>query len=325
MKKICITGAGGFIGSHLSELFVRNGYEVYAFDKYNTNNEFGWLDFSKYRKDIKFFLGDIRDYDYVEKVLSKVDYCIHCAALIGIPYSYISPAAYVKTNIEGTYNILQASLKTKIKKIVTLSTSEVYGSAQYVPIDEKHPINCQSPYSASKSAADQLSLSYYKSFDLPLSIARPFNTYGPRQSLRAVIPTVISQFIKNKKKLKIGNLNTTRDFTFVDDTCRGIYSIFKSDNLYGEITNIGSNNEVSIKNLIAKIQKIFPEKKIILKEEQQRIRPKKSEVIRLKCNNNKIIKKTNWKPKISLDEGLKKTSEWLIENSGHFKEDLYNV
>lgn len=325
MKKICITGAGGFIGSHLSELFVKKGFNVYSFDKYNTNNSFGWLDYSKYKKDIKFFLGDIRDYDYVEKVLNKVDYCIHCAALIGIPYSYISPAAYVKTNIEGTYNVLQAALKTKIKKIVILSTSEVYGSAQYVPIDEMHPINCQSPYSASKSAADQLSLSYYKSFDLPLSIARPFNTYGPRQSLRAVIPTIISQFIGSNKKLKIGNLNSIRDFTYVEDTCEGIYSIFKSENLYGEITNIGSGNKVSIKNLINKIQKIYPDKKIVLKKDQQRIRPKKSEVCKLICDNKKILKNTNWKPKVSLDDGLKKTNQWLTTNLGHFKRNIYNV
>jgi NAD dependent epimerase/dehydratase len=325
MKKICITGAGGFIGSHLTEMLVKKGFYVVAFDRYNTNNHYGWLENSKYKKDINFQLGDIRDYDYVEKVLSQVDFCIHLAALIGIPYSYISPAAYIKTNIEGSYNILQASLKKKLKKVIIVSTSEIYGSAQYIPIDEAHPVSCQSPYSATKLAADQLALSYYKSFGLPVKVARPFNTYGPRQSLRAIIPTLLSQFINKDKIVKVGSVDTVRDFTYVEDTCEGIFSIFKSNSLYGEVTNIGSNNSISIKDLINCIKIIFKVQNIKIKTDQQRVRPQKSEVIKLQCNNKKLIKATQWKVKTSLKNGLEKTSKWLEKNINYFKKDIYNI
>ena len=325
MKKVCITGACGFIGSHLAELFVKKGFDVVILDKYNINNHHGWLETSKFKKYMEFQLGDIRDFDFVNNVLKKVDYCIHLAALIGIPYSYLSPLAYIRTNVEGTYNVLQSMMKSKIKKTIFLSTSEVYGSAQYLPIDELHPLNCQSPYSASKSSADQLVMSYYKSFDLPVKIARPFNTYGPRQSLRAIIPTLISQFLKKRNIIKIGNINTYRDFTYVSDTCEGIYEIFNNKKLYGEVTNIGNNNSISNNDLIELLKKVFKKKNIKLKIERGRLRPKKSEVNKLECDNNKIITNTTWAPKINLKSGLIKTTNWLQKNMHYFKEDIYNI
>lgn len=324
-KKICITGGLGFIGSHLSEFLTQKGYQVLVLDKYNINNHYGWLDNSKFKKEINFKLGDIRDYDYVEKVLEEVDSCIHLAALIGIPYSYVTPVAYLKTNLEGTYNVLQASLKKNLDKIIIASTSEVYGSAEYVPIDEKHPIKCQSPYSASKASADQLSLSYYRSFGLPVKIVRPFNTYGPRQSLRAIIPTLIAQFLQNKKIIEVGNIQTERDFTYVDDTISGIYEVFRNNQLLGEVTNIGSGKSISIKKLINLLKEIFNLPNIKIKINKSRIRPPKSEVSKLECDNSKITKKTNWRPKVTLENGLKKTSLWLEDNIYNFKDNIYNI
>ncbi len=324
-KKIIITGAAGFIGSHLSELFIKKGYDVIAFDRYNSFNTFGWLDSSKYKKNIEFILGDIRDYDSVSRLLKKSKNVIHLAALIGIPYSYISPSAYVKTNIEGTLNILEASKNFNYEKVLVTSTSEIYGSAQTKSISENHPVNAQSPYAASKISADQLSLSYFKSFELPISIVRPFNTYGPRQSLRAVIPTIVSQLLKGNT-LKIGNINTSRDLTFVDDTCEGFYRLFKSNNkkILGEIVNIGSNNEIKIKDIINKISELLKVKPNI-KIEKIRVRPGFSEVTRLRCNNLKLKKLTDWSPKINIKTGLEKLIDWMKKNKKNHlkKEDEY--
>ncbi len=321
-KKIVITGAAGFIGSHLSEMFVRRGYDVIAFDRYNSFGEFGWLSNSKYKKNIEFVLGDIRDYDSVSKVLKKCRNVVHLAALIGIPYSYISPSAYLKTNIEGTLNILEACKNYNYERVIITSTSEIYGTAKTNNISELHQINAQSPYAASKAAADQLSLSYFRSYGTPIVIARPFNTYGPRQSLRAVIPTIISQLL-NSKNLKIGNINSTRDLTYVSDTCEGFYKIFinKNSKINGEVINIGSNNEISVKKIISKIAKITNvNPKIII--EKQRVRPLLSEVERLKCNYNKLKKYTNWKPQINLDMGLKKMVNWMKDNKNNYSNEV---
>ena len=277
-EKIFITGATGFIGSHLAELCVEKGYEVVAFDRYNPNNNWGWLENSKYKNNMKVVLGDIRDYDSVFKSMKGCNVTFHLAALIGIPYSYISPLAYIRTNIEGTYNVIESAKNNNLSQIVITSTSETYGSAKKIPIDEMHPLSGQSPYAASKIAADQIALSYYSSFNLPIKIVRPFNTYGPRQSLRAIIPTIISQILKKKDYIKLGNLSPTRDFLFVKDTCNGFLEILKSDKFFGETVNIGLNSEVSIKDLAEKILKIM-NSNISIKKESARIRPSKVKLI----------------------------------------------
>ena len=260
-KKIVVTGAAGFIGSRLTELLLEKGYDVCAFDRYNSFNSFGWLDSSKYKKDIKFLFGDIRDYETILKNFKGINSVIHLAALVGIPYSYEAPLSYIKTNIEGTYNILEAAKKLNFENTLITSTSEVYGTAQKIPINENHPLVGQSPYSASKIAADQISLSYFKSFELPVKIVRPFNTFGPRQSLRAIIPQIILQLLSKKKHIYFGNIKPTRDITYVDDTCNGFIEILKKKKFYGRVTNIGSNNEISVENLIYKISKIIGVKK----------------------------------------------------------------
>ena len=320
-----VTGSSGFIGSHLTEYLVEKGYDVVAFDRYNSNNHYGWLEQSKYKKKIKFILGDIRDFDSVNKAMQGCDGVMHLAALIGIPYSYISPTAYIKTNVEGTLNVLESAKNLKLKQVIITSTSEVYGTAMKKKLSEKDELKAQSPYAASKIAADQLSLSYYRSFGLPIKIIRPFNTFGPRQSARAVIPTIITQAITNKK-IKIGNLNATRDFLFVEDLCSAYEKILKSNKLFGEVVNVGVNSEISIKNLIVKISKIL-KIKLISVVEKQRIRPKKSEVNRLNCNNDKLKKLTNWKPKYKVDEGLVKMIEWIKKDNNikNYKSDKYNI
>ncbi|MBU1196090.1 MAG: GDP-mannose 4,6-dehydratase [Proteobacteria bacterium] len=308
--KIIITGATGFIGSHLAEMCVKEGFEVVAFDRYDPNSSWGWLENSTYKKDMEIVLGDIRDYDSISKAMHGCDVVFHLAALIGIPYSYVSPLAYIRTNIEGTYNILEAAKNIGTDQVLITSTSETYGSAQYIPIDENHPLVGQSPYSASKIAADQLAISYYRSFDLPVKIVRPFNTYGPRQSARAIIPTVIAQCLSGNKEIKLGNLSPTRDLTFVKDTCRGFLEIFKADQLFGEATNIGMNSEISmggLVNLIAEIMKM----EIVIKTETDRVRPQKSEVDRLYCDNSKILEHTAWSPEYNLRNGLTETIEWF--------------
>jgi len=315
-KKILITGATGFIGSHLTELCVKKGFKVSAFDRYNPQYNLNCLNDSKYKKDINFIFGDIRDYDSVYKASKGMDIILHLAALIGIPYSYYSPMAYIKTNIEGTYNILEATKNLNIKQLIVTSTSETYGTAQKVPISENHRLIGQSPYSASKISADQLAISYWTSFQLPVKIIRPFNTYGPRQSNRAVIPTIINQALKNKN-ISLGNIKTTRDYTYVSDICEAYLEIIKTKNIFGQPINVGSNNEFKIEQIARKIiKKINPNLKIMI--DKKRIRPEKSEVDRLKCDNRLIIKKTNWKPKIKFDEGLEKTIKWTRNNQKYF-------
>ncbi len=323
MKNVLITGAGGFIGSHLTELLVEKGYQVKALVRYNSKNSWGWLEESPYKNDIEIITGDIRDYDSVKSIFINCDSVFHLAALIGIPYSYVSPLAYLKTNIEGTYNILQASRELSIENIIITSTSEIYGTAQYVPIDEKHPMVGQSPYAASKIGADQIAMSYYRSFNLPVKIVRPFNTYGPRQSARAVIPTIISQLL-NDNPLKLGNLNPTRDLTFVKDTVEGFYEIANSEWPIGDITNIGMNEEISIGDLVNKIAELL-EKKIIIEKDLERVRPEKSEVERLRCDNTKIFENTGWRPKYNIDSGLVETIDWMKEHKEIYKTDIYNV
>ncbi|MDY6826529.1 MAG: NAD-dependent 4,6-dehydratase LegB [Bacillota bacterium] len=324
MPKILITGAGGFIGSHLTEKCVQEGFEVKAFVRYNSQNNWGWLEHSKFKNDLEIISGDIRDYDLVLNALKGCSAVFHLAALIGIPYSYVSPLAYVKTNIEGTYNILQASRILELEQVLITSTSETYGTAQYVPIDEKHPMIGQSPYAATKIAADQLAISYYRSFKLPVKIVRPFNTYGPRQSARAVIPTIITQLLSGREKISLGNLLPTRDLTFVLDTVAGFLAIYRSKELYGEITNIGMNEEVSIGDLANKIINLFGSDAAI-EQEAERIRPNKSEVERLCCDNSKIIKTTDWRPAYKFEEGLLETIEWFENNLNLYKPGFYHV
>jgi len=325
-SKILITGATGFIGSHLTEMMVEQGYNVIAFDRYNSNNNWGWLEKSKYKSEIHVILGDIRDYDSVSKAMQDCHAVFHLAALIGIPYSYISPLAYIRTNIEGTYNVLEAAKNLNIEQALITSTSETYGTSQYVPIDEKHPLVGQSPYSASKIAADQLAISYYKSFEIPVKVVRPFNTYGPRQSARAIIPTIISQILNGKSEIKLGNLAPTRDLTYVKDTCAGFEEIYKSEILFGEVTNIGMKTEISIGEL-AKLIANTMNIQLTIKSSEERIRPENSEVERLFCDNTKLLKHTSWNPKYSLEQGITEVVEWMKkpENLNYFKADKYNV
>jgi len=322
--KVLVTGAGGFIGSHLTEYLVASGYKVRAFVRYNSNNRWGWLETSKYLKNIEVITGDVRDYDSVFNAMQGCNAVFHLAALIGIPYSYISPLAYIKTNIEGTYNVLQAAKELKTEQILITSTSETYGTAQYVPIDENHPSVGQSPYSASKIAADQLARSYYRSFNLPVKIVRPFNTYGPRQSARAIIPTIINQILNGQTTLSLGNLKPTRDLTFVKDTISGFLKIYECDDFVGKATNIGMNQEISIgdlANLISRIMKV----EIKINSDDQRIRPDGSEVERLWCDNSRIVSKTDWRPNYNLERGLRETIDWITANQNIFKSEIYNV
>jgi|TARA_B110001452_G_C15214210_1_gene421136 NAD dependent epimerase/dehydratase len=322
-KKILITGATGFIGSHLTEMLVEKGYNIIAFDRYNPNNDYGWLKESKYKNHFEIILGDIRDYDSVFKAMKNCSSVMHLAALIGIPYSYVSPLAYVKTNIEGTYNVLEASKNLRLENILITSTSEIYGTPKKLPIKETAPVNCQSPYAASKAAADQLALSYSKSFQLPIKLIRPFNTYGPRQSNRAVIPTIISQCLKNKnKKIILGNLNPTRDLNYVTDVCEAFEKVYKSKKLIGEIVNVGSNNSISVKDLVKKIMKIM-KVKYKIGSSSKKVRPKNSEVDNLKCDNFKIKKYTSWKNTIRLEEGLQKTIKWFKKNKDKIDNNHY--
>ncbi|WP_071063691.1 NAD-dependent 4,6-dehydratase LegB [Andreesenia angusta] len=325
-KKILVTGADGFIGSHLVEKLVSLGSEVTALAQYNSFNTWGWLDTveDRIRKEVKVVTGDIREYDGVKRVVKGQDVVFHLAALIAIPYSYLSPMAYVRTNIEGTTNVLEACRDYDVGKIVHTSTSETYGTALYVPIDEKHPMQGQSPYSSSKIGADKMAESFYKSFDTPVATIRPFNTYGPRQSARAVIPTVISQILSGKKKIELGSLTPTRDFNYVKDTAEAFIKVAESDKTIGQVVNAGSNKEISIGDLVEKIIKIS-EKEVEIVYDEQRIRPEKSEVNRLLADNSRIKELTGWKPSYTLDQGLKETIEWIGENLNYFKSDIYNL
>ncbi|KGN03508.1 NAD-dependent dehydratase [Clostridium novyi A str. 4570] len=326
-KKVLVTGAEGFIGSHLTERLVELGADVTALVQYNSFNNWGWIDtFDKNVKDnIKVITGDVREYDNVKRMVSGQEVIMHLAALIAIPYSYLSPMAYVRTNVEGTTNILEACRdEENIEKIVHTSTSETYGTALYVPIDEKHPMQGQSPYSASKIGADKMAESFYRSFNLPIATIRPFNTYGPRQSARAVIPTIISQILAGKREIKLGSLTPTRDFNYVKDTAEAFVKIAESEKTIGEVINAGSNYEISIGDTAQKIIDLIGHDVKILCDEE-RIRPEKSEVNRLWADNTKIKNLTDWTPKYSIDEGLKETIEWIKNNMQYFKTDIYNV
>ncbi len=324
MKKILVTGAAGFIGSHLTEFLAKEGYAVKAFIHYNSKNNWGWLESSEVKNEVEVIAGDIRDYDSVYNAIKGCSGVFHLAALIGIPYSYLSPKAYIETNITGTYNVLQSAKELGLEQVLVTSTSETYGTAQYVPIDEKHPMVGQSPYSASKIAADQLAISYFRSFNLPVKIVRPFNTYGPRQSARAIIPTVISQILTGKRTLKLGNIAPTRDLTFVKDTCKGFLEIFKCDRLFGEITNVGMKNEITIGDLVDKISSLL-KVELEIETEGQRVRPESSEVERLFCDNTKLKTNTNWEADYDLEKGLVETIEWLKKNIDLYKPEIYNV
>lgn len=326
MKKVLITGADGFIGSHLTESLLQKGYEVKAFTLYNSFNTWGWLDTlpKEELNQIEIFSGDVRDPNGVREALKGVDGVFHLAALIAIPFSYHSPDSYVDTNIKGTLNILQAARDLGTERIMITSTSEVYGTAQYVPIDEKHPFQGQSPYSATKIGADRLAESFYRSFNLPISIVRPFNTYGPRQSARAVIPTIITQLLSGKEEIKLGSLTPTRDFNYVKDTAAGFIAIAESDKTIGEEINIATQHEISIGDLANEIiRQINPNAKIICDE--QRLRPEKSEVNRLLGSNEKIKKLTDWKPQYTFEKGIEETISWIKNNMSCYKSDLYNM
>ena len=328
MKKVLVTGADGFIGSHLVEELIRQGYKVKAFCYYNSFNSWGWLDsFPKEILDqIEIFTGDVRDPNGVRTAMKGCDIVYHLAALIAIPYSYHSPDSYVDTNVKGTLNIIQAARDFGVERVLVTSTSEIYGTAQYVPIDEKHPKQPQSPYSASKIGADSMADSFYRSFDMPITIVRPFNTYGPRQSARAIIPTIITQLLNGFEEIKLGDLTPTRDLLFVKDTVKGFIEIAKSDSLIGHECNIATNSEISMQKMAdTLIELINPKAKII--QDVNRIRPSKSEVFRLFGDNTKIIEHTNWKVEHSLKQGLQKTINWFSdkENLKQYKAGIYNV
>lgn len=324
MKNVLITGAAGFIGSHLTEQCVEAGYNVKAFVRYNSKSNYGWLEGSKYINQIEFITGDIRDYDSVHHAVKGCDTVFHLAALIGIPYSYVSPMAYIKTNVEGTYNIVQSCREHATENVLVTSTSETYGTAQYIPIDEKHPLVGQSPYSASKIGADQIALSYFLSFNTPVKIVRPFNTYGPRQSARAVIPTIITQLLSGKSDIKLGHITPTRDLTFVKDTANGFITIAQSSKFTGSVTNIGMNNEISVGDL-AKLIADMMGKKINIITDAQRVRPDNSEVERLYCDNTKLVTNSNWRPAYNIQSGLKETIDFLEKHLHLYKPDIYNV
>lgn len=324
-KKILVTGSEGFIGSHLTEYLVELGADVRAFVLYNSTNNWGWIDtlHPNIKNQIEVFTGDIRDSYCVRQAVKEVDVVFHLAALIAIPYSYYAPASYVDTNINGTLNILQACRESNVEKLLHTSTSETYGSAQYVPIDEKHPLQGQSPYSASKIGADKIAESFYRSFDLPVAIVRPFNTYGPRQSARAVIPTVITQLLAGKEEIRLGSLTPSRDFNYVKDTVRGFVEIAKSEETIGEEINIATQQEISIGELAQElVRQINPNARII--SEDERIRPEKSEVNRLLGSNEKIKRLTDWVPIYNLNDGLAETIKWLNDNLDKYKVDIYN-
>ena len=326
MVNVLVTGADGFIGSHLIEMLVAKGYQVKALSQYNSFNNWGWLEDVNCKDKIEILTGDIRDPYYCKHITKGVDVVFHLAALIAIPYSYVAPDSYVDTNIKGTLNICQAAKENGNIQVVHTSTSEVYGTAQYVPIDEKHPTQPQSPYSATKIAADAMAMSFFNTFELPVTIARPFNTYGPRQSARAVIPTIITQIANGEKKIKLGDLTPTRDFNYVEDTCRGFIALAEEDKSIGETINIGSNFEISIGDTLNIIKELMASEVEFITD-QQRIRPEKSEVFRLWCDNTKIENLTGFKPQIDIREGLQRTIDWIIqpEHLKAYKSEIYNV
>jgi NAD dependent epimerase/dehydratase len=321
-----VTGADGFIGSRLVELLVKKGYKIKALSQYNSFNNWGWIEDIECKDKIEVLTGDIRDPHYCKFIAKDMDIIFHLAALIAIPYSYVAPDSYVDTNIKGTLNICQAAKEHGNIRVIHTSTSEVYGTAQYTPIDEEHPMQPQSPYSATKIAADAMAMSFYNAFNLPVTIARPFNTYGPRQSARAVIPTIITQIANGATEIKLGDMTPTRDFNYVDDTCRGFIALAECDESIGQTVNIGSNSEISIGDTLNIIKELMDsDVKFIV--DSQRIRPEKSEVFRLCCDNSKIERLTGFKSQVSIREGLQRTIDWIVklDNIKNYKSEIYNV
>ncbi|SKB36784.1 NAD-dependent 4,6-dehydratase LegB [Macellibacteroides fermentans] len=325
MIKVLVTGADGFIGSHLTEMLLEQGYQVKALSYYNSFNYWGWLDGLKH-PNLEVLTGDVRDPHFCKHITKDVEIVFHLAALIAIPYSYVAPDSYVDTNVKGTLNICQAAKENGVKRVLVTSTSEVYGTAQYVPIDEKHPKQPQSPYSATKIGADAMAMSFYNSFELPVVIVRPFNTYGPRQSARAIIPTIITQIANGKKEIKLGDLTPTRDFNYVKDTCKGFIELSKCDAAIGQEVNIASNYEISMRDTLELIAKIM-ESDVKFIEDEQRLRPKNSEVFRLWGDNSKIKGLTGFTPSYNIEAGLRETVKWFLdkENLKKYKADIYNV
>lgn len=326
MAKVLVTGADGFIGSHLVEMLVEQGHEVRALAQYNSFNSWGWLDHVPCRDQIEVIAGDIRDAQFCNSLTKGIDTVFHLAALIAIPYSYAAPDSYVETNVRGTLNICQAALNAGCSRVIHTSTSEVYGTAQYVPMDEAHPLQPQSPYSASKIGADAMAMSCFNAFDLPLTIARPFNTYGPRQSARAVIPTIITQIANGAKEIKLGDVTPTRDFNYVLDTCRGFIALANAPETVGETINIGSNFEISVGDTLNLIREIMGSD-VEFVQDEARIRPGKSEVFRLWCDNSRIRDLTGFAPAYSIRDGLEQTVAWFTDlaNLAAYKADRYNV
>ena len=323
---VLVTGADGFIGSHLVEMLSSKYYNVKALTQYNSFGSWGWLEDVNCKNRIEILAGDVRDPHFCNEIVKDVDIIFHLAALIAIPYSYSAPSSYVETNINGTLNICQAAKENGNIRDIHTSTSEVYGTAQYVPIDESHPVSPQSPYSASKIAADSVAMSYFNAFELPVAIARPFNTYGPRQSARAVIPTIITQIASGMKEIKLGDTSPTRDFNYVKDTCRGFIAIAESDQTIGETVNIGSNSEISINDTLHLIKGLM-KSDVSFVTDDIRLRPKNSEVFRLFCDNSKIKKIAGYSPEITIENGLQKTIEWFTQpkNLKRYKAEIYNV
>ncbi len=325
-KRILITGADGFIGSHLTEALLGMGCNVRALSLYNSFNDWGWLEVIKGKEKLDVVCGDVRDPHFCKEITKNIDVIFHLAALIAIPYSYVAPDSYVDTNVKGTLNICQAAKENGCERVIHTSTSEVYGTAQYVPIDEKHPLQPQSPYSASKIGADQMALSFHLAFGLPVTTARPFNTYGPRQSARAVIPTIITQIAAGKKQIQLGDVSPTRDFNYVLDTCRGFIALAESDETIGEVVNIGSGTEVTVGETLNLIKELMNSDVTFITDEN-RLRPKNSEVFRLCCDNTKIHKLTGFQPQYTLKDGLQNCIDWFTkpENLSRYKIDIYNV
>jgi len=325
-RHVLVTGADGFIGSHLAEMLIEAGARVTALVQYNSFSTWGWLDSSPLAAQMEVVAGDIRDPYLCHQIVQGVEVIFHLAALIAIPYSYRAPDSYVDTNIKGTLNICQAALACGVKKLIQTSTSEVYGTAQYVPMDENHPLCAQSPYSATKIGADAIAVSFHRSFGLPVVIARPFNSFGPRQSARAVIPTIISQLALGVREIRLGDLTTTRDFTFVEDTCRGFLSISGIEGGDGEVFHIGSDHEVSVAELVTMLCSILGvEGRAVL--DPERLRPEGSEVRRLRCDNRKLAQATGFRPAVPLIDGLRRTAEWFgrKENLRRYRGTVYNV
>jgi dTDP-glucose 4,6-dehydratase len=324
-KSVLVTGAGGFVGSHLIEALVQKGAKVKAFVRYNSRNDWGMLERvdKKILEQVEVISGDIRDSDGIRKIMKDQEIIFHLAALIGIPYSYVNPLDVADTNIQGTLNLLLAARESEIEKFIHISTSEVYGTAQYVPMDEKHPINPQSPYAASKASADQLALSFYYTYQLPVGIIRPFNIYGPGQSARSVIPSIIMQAL-TKDEIKIGSLTTSRDMTYVTDSIKGFLQFAECDETTGEVVNLGSENEVSVKHLIELVERNL-NKKVRIVQDNERIRPEKSEVEKLVSSSEKAKKLFKWNPEIKIDQGIQKTITWIKDNIDFFKKEIYNI